>query len=108
MCVLCPDYVASCWICTQPMRGNPDKTTPKQFYLEYNDRGKFCQHFTNRYHTDSPAMYDHISRDHSEDDIEGEEYWSYTCVDNCAKEGWYSEEQLKYVVDAFNKWGEQY
>lgn len=104
MCGMCSDYVASCWVCTQPMRGGKG-TMGKQFFLEFGDRGKFCEHFIERYHTDSPSMYSHVEREHSEEDEEYNEYWSYHCEDNCVAEGWYTQEQLKYVVDAFNQWG---
>jgi hypothetical protein len=110
MCGMCPDYVASCWICTQPMRGfakgSPDKTIGKQFYLEMGTQGKFCEHFIERYKTDSPCMYEHVRVDHSQEDENYKDYWIYDCEENCVAEGWHSEENLRAVVDAFSKWGE--
>lgn len=108
MCSMCSDYVASCWVCTQPMRGNPDKTIGKQFYLELGTTGTFCKHFRERYKTASPSMYSHISTEHSQENEDGEEYWIYECEDDCVTNEWYTPKQVREVVDAFNEWGEQY
>lgn len=109
MCGMCPDYVASCWICTQPMRGHPDKTIGKQFYLEMGNSGKFCEHFIERYKTDSPSTYSHISREHQLYDEDWNEIgWGMECDDNCISEGWWRKEYVREIVEAFNKWGEVY
>lgn len=106
MCGMCPDYVASCWICTQPMRGTKTGATiGKQFYLELNAAGKFCEHFIERYKTDSPSMYEHVRVDHREEDEDYNDYWILDCEDNCIEEGWYPESQVRDIVEAFNTWG---
>lgn len=106
MCGMCPDYVASCWICTQPMRGHPDKTTGKQFYLDMGTTGgKFCEHFIERYKTNSPSMYYHIEWEHAWES----EYWGkedpYDCEDHCVENGWYTRDQVVDVVNSFMHWG---
>lgn len=110
MCAGCSDYVASCWICTRPMRGNPDRTVGLDFYLEMGSQGKFCIHFIERYKTDSPSMYSHISIEHNwdKDDWDWNKEDPYICEDNCTTENWYSKEQVRAVVDAFMKWGVEY
>lgn len=91
------------------MRGAKNgETVGKDFYLEFGDSGKFCEHFIERYKTDSPSMYSHVSRDHSMEEYDPyREYWVYDCAENCVAEGWYTEENLRAVVDAFNEWGEE-
>jgi hypothetical protein len=106
MCGMCPDYVASCWVCTQPMRGNPDKTIGKQFFLEMGTNGRFCEHFIERYKTYSPCMYDHVNHDHCIDYDDEKEAWQYECDENCVENGWYTQDHLRAVVDAFNEWGD--
>lgn len=75
----------------------------KQFYLD----STFCEHFIERYHTDSPSMYSHVEREH---DWEGYSSWELppdrlACADNCINEGWWPMELVEKVVEAFVKWG---
>lgn len=104
MCIGCPDYVTSCWVCRKPVRGNPERTTPQSFFL----MDTLCEHYLERYKTDDANLYDHVWLEHSWEDTEGKIFWSMECADNCIFEQWWPESVVEPVVIAFNEYGPEY